>query len=86
MKRKWRTSKRRRAVNVRAYEGKTFKLDAAGFFSFSVVIVLGYLLGSIEIPLGGGENPPVFALGTTGGPLLVGAALWPSRPRRADAT
>ena len=59
-------------VNVRAYEGRTFKLDAAGFFSFSVVIVLGYLLGSIEIPLGGGENPPVFALGTTGGPLLVG--------------
>ena len=59
-------------VNERAYAGKTFKLDAAGFFSFSVVIVLGYLLGSIEIPLGGGENPPVFALGTTGGPLLVG--------------
>ena len=59
-------------VNVRAFEGRTFKLDAAGFFSFSVVIVLGYLLGSIEIPLGGGENPPVFALGTTGGPLLVG--------------
>ena len=59
-------------VNVRVFEGRTFKLDAAGFFSFSVVIVLGYLLGSIEIPLGGGENPPVFALGTTGGPLLVG--------------
>ena len=59
-------------VNELAYAGKTFKLDAAGFFSFSVVIVLGYLLGSIEIPLGGGENPPVFALGTTGGPLLVG--------------
>ncbi len=59
-------------VNARAYGGRTFKLDAAGFFSFSVVIVLGYLLGSIEIPLGSGEKAPVFALGTTGGPLLVG--------------
>ena len=58
-------------VNLRAYTGKTFRLDAEGFFSFALVIVLGYLLGSIEIPLGGGENPPVFALGTTGGPLLV---------------
>ena len=59
-------------VNARAYEGRTFKLDAAGFFSFSVVIVLGYLLGSVEIPLSGGADPAVFALGTTGGPLLVG--------------
>ena len=56
-------------VEVRAYKGRTFKLDAEGFFAFSLVIVLGILLGSVEIPLGGGA---VFSLGTTGGPLLVG--------------
>ena len=59
-------------AEVRSYSGRTFKLDREGFFSFGLVIVLGVLLGNINIPLGVGENRPVFALGTTGGPLIMG--------------
>ena len=69
MKKEVETLEAAAGVNLHAYTGKTFKLDAEGFFSFSLVIVLGILLGNIEITLGGGA---VFSLGTTGGPLIMG--------------
>lgn len=69
MKKEVETLEAAAGINLHAYTGKTFKLDAEGFFSFSLVIVLGILLGNIEIPLGGGA---VFSLGTTGGPLIMG--------------
>lgn len=46
-----------------------FKIDKYGLCIFSIVVVLGILLGSISIPLPGGGR---FALGLTGGPLAVG--------------
>lgn len=46
-----------------------FHIDKYGLCIFSVVVVLGVLLGSISIPLPGGGQ---FALGLTGGPLAVG--------------
>ena len=48
---------------------KTYKLDPLGFFSFTLAVLLGLLLGKVSIPLGKGAE---FSLGTTGGPLIVG--------------
>ena len=48
------------------------RFDTYGLFSFSVAILLGYLIGQIEIPLPGGGT---FSLGTSGGPLLAGLVL-----------
>ncbi len=48
---------------------KLFEMDKFGLGSFALVIMLGLLLGSINIPLGGGNS---FNLGTTGGPLIMG--------------
>ena len=45
------------------------KVDNMGFFAFSIVIVLGVLLGNIKVPLGNGA---AFSLGTSGGPLIAG--------------
>ena len=45
------------------------RLDAWGLLPFSMAVVLGILLGSVTIALPGGGS---FALGTTGGPLIVG--------------
>lgn len=45
------------------------KLEPWGLLPFAVTIVLGILLGAVTIPLPGSGS---FALGTTGGPLLVG--------------
>lgn len=45
-----------------------FKMEKFGLGAFSLAIVLGLILGSINIPLGAGS----FSLGTTGGPLIVG--------------
>lgn len=45
------------------------KLEPWGLLPFAATIVLGILLGAVTIPLPGGGS---FALGTTGGPLLVG--------------
>ena len=49
-----------------------FYADSMGFFPFSLAIVLGIILAKIEIPLPGGA---VFALGTSGGPLIAGLIL-----------
>lgn len=46
-----------------------FRIDKYGMCIFSIVVVLGILLGSIRIPLPGGGQ---FALGLTGGPLAIG--------------
>ena len=48
------------------------RIDTLGLFSFSIVIVIGFLVGQIQIPLPGGGY---FSLGTSGGPLLVGLIL-----------
>ena len=45
------------------------RFDTYGLFSFSTVIVIGYLIGQIPVPLPGGGS---FSLGTSGGPLLAG--------------
>lgn len=51
---------------------KYFVVDNMGFFAFSLAIILGIILAKIEIPLPGGG---VFALGTSGGPLIAGLIL-----------
>ena len=48
------------------------RFDTYGLFSFSVAIVMGYLIGQIQVPLPGGGS---FSLGTSGGPLLAGIVL-----------
>lgn len=48
------------------------RFDTFGLFSFSVAVLLGFLIGQIEIPLPGGGS---FSLGTSGGPLLIGIVL-----------
>lgn len=57
------------SAEVKAYKGKLWNVDGAGFFAFCLAIVLGILLGNVKIPLPGGAK---FSLGTTGGPLIVG--------------
>lgn len=47
---------------------KLFQMEKFGLSAFSLAIILGLVLGSINIPLGSGS----FNLGTTGGPLIVG--------------
>ena len=49
-----------------------FYADSMGFFPFSLAIAFGIILAKIEIPLPGGA---VFALGTSGGPLIAGLIL-----------
>lgn len=49
-----------------------FHVDSMGFFPFSLAIIVGIILAKIEIPLPGGA---VFALGTSGGPLIAGLIL-----------
>lgn len=49
--------------------GKLFTMDKFGLGSFGLAIMVGLLVGSVNIPLGGGSS---FNLGTTGGPLIVG--------------
>lgn len=49
-----------------------FYADSMGFFPFSMAIALGIVLAKIQIPLPGGA---VFALGTSGGPLIAGLIL-----------
>lgn len=49
--------------------GKLFEMDKFGLGSFSLTVLLGLILGSINIPLGSGSS---FNLGATGGPLIMG--------------
>lgn len=49
--------------------GKRIRMDEAGIFPFMFAVMLGILLGNVEVPLPGGAS---FSLGTTGGPLILG--------------
>lgn len=55
--------------NAGASSEAPFRMDKLGFFVIAVTIVLGIQLGAFTIPLRGGGK---FALGTTGGPLIIG--------------
>lgn len=56
-------------AKIKHYSGKLIRMDDAGIFPFMFAVMLGILLGSVEVPLPGGAN---FSLGTTGGPLIMG--------------
>ncbi len=58
--------------NVKEKQNKFFQIDNDGIGAFSLAIVLGVVVGSIQIPLGGDA---AFSLGTTGGPLLAGLVI-----------
>ncbi len=47
---------------------KLFELDKFGLGAFALTLMVGLLLGSINIPLPGGST---FSLGATGGPLIM---------------
>ncbi|WP_207942579.1 hypothetical protein DOK78_001842 [Enterococcus sp. DIV2402] len=51
---------------------KFIQIDQIGFFSFSLAVLLGLVIGAIAIPLPGGAT---FSLGISGGPLLAGLIL-----------
>lgn len=57
------------ARHAKAAEKKLFTMDSFGLGAFSLTILAGLVLGSINIPLGSGSS---FNLGTTGGPLIMG--------------
>ena len=59
-------------VEVKKDDRKFFEVEDMGFFPFGLAILLGIVLAKIEVPLPGGG---VFALGTSGGPLLAGLIL-----------
>ena len=48
---------------------KRFKIDEFGFFPFFLTVVLGLIIGSIQIPLGSGKP---FSFGSSGGTLIAG--------------
>ena len=48
---------------------KRFSIEEFGFFPFFVTIILGLLIGSIQIPLGSGKP---FSFGSSGGTLIAG--------------
>lgn len=50
-------------------EKKLFDMDKFGIGAMGLTIMLGVILGSINIPLGNNQS---FSLGTTGGPLIMG--------------
>ena len=54
-----------------AAQGAAGDLAAQAAIGYAIAYPFG-VVGVVLFPLGGGDNPPVFALGTTGGPLLVG--------------
>ena len=57
------------ASDKKEYEGKLFEMDKFGLGAFALTIMLGLILGCINIPLGNNQS---FNLGTTGGPLIMG--------------
>lgn len=48
---------------------KRFKIEEFGFFPFFITVVLGLIIGSIQIPLGSGKP---FSFGSSGGTLIAG--------------
>lgn len=57
------------AGRTRLLPENLIRFDTYGLFSFSLVIMLGFLAGQIRIPFPWGGS---FSLGTSGGPLLTG--------------
>lgn len=51
---------------------KLLTVDKYGIFPFAIAVLIGIAVGSIHIPLPGGSS---FALGVTGGPLLISLLL-----------
>ena len=64
--------KSKSAASKKLIPENLIRFDTYGLFSFSIAIVLGFLIGQIHVPLPGGGS---FSLGTSGGPLLVGLIL-----------
>lgn len=48
---------------------KRVEIDEFGFFPFFLTIVLGFLIGCIKVPIGGGNY---FSFGSSGGTLIAG--------------
>jgi len=48
---------------------KRFALEEFGLFPFCLTVILGLIIGSIQIPLGGGKP---FSFGSSGGTLIAG--------------
>ncbi len=48
---------------------KRFSIEEFGFFPFFLTVILGLLIGSIQIPLGSGKP---FSFGSSGGTLIAG--------------
>ena len=56
-------------IQIKEDGKKRISLDEFGFFPFFVTIVLGLLIGSIKVPIGGGNY---FSFGSSGGTLIAG--------------
>lgn len=56
------------STQIKEHIGRKIQLDPMGFFAFQAAVMLGLILGSIEIPLPGGMK---FSLGATDGPLIM---------------
>ncbi len=56
-------------IEIKEDGKKRFQLDEFGFFPFFVTIVFGLLIGSIKVPIGGGNY---FSFGSSGGTLIAG--------------
>ena len=56
-------------VQIKDDGKKRFTLEEFGFFPFFLTIILGLVIGSIQIPLGSGKP---FSFGSSGGTLIAG--------------
>jgi len=57
------------AIQIKDDGKKRIQVEEFGFFPFFVTIILGLLIGSIQIPLGSGKP---FSFGSSGGTLIAG--------------
>ena len=56
-------------VQIKDDGKKRFSLEDFGFFPFFLTVVFGLLIGSIKVPIGGGNY---FSFGSSGGTLIAG--------------
>lgn len=56
-------------VQIKDDGKKRFSLEEFGFFPFFLTIVFGLLIGSVKVPIGGGNY---FSFGSSGGTLIAG--------------
>ena len=57
------------AIQIKDDGKKRFQIEEFGFFPFFLTVILGLLIGSIQIPLGSGKP---FSFGSSGGTLIAG--------------